>query len=386
MSQPKSDNRMSSQDLQHELLLRMGSVVPFTGIVKQGGLRIRWTPGLRQLFRVGAAQKGWRGGPLFNALVSADDRAQLRLAIARMLDHDEELNVRYGLYDGATTRHVQVRARMDSASDTSRIVGVFKDCSGEDATVRHQQASQDRLQSVSRLTLLGEVASGLAHEMNQPLAAIATFAQAGERLLGLPEPRIEKAQQVFREVSQQALRAGELIRHMRSLIKRRAARFESVTCDTLMSEFLALAEPMARASQVQLVTRIDVPTQPVWVDLTQIHQAMMILFHNALEAGRELHPGGSQVRVELSSRDAGVEWSIEDQGPGISAAIESQLFQPFFSTKDNGTGLGLISCRNILEAHRCRLAFANLPGGGCRFWFVLPYQSASSEVGGSRSI
>jgi signal transduction histidine kinase len=182
---------------------------------------------------------------------------------------------------------------------------------------------------------------------------------------------------VFREVTQQALRAGEIIRHMRSLIKRRAAQFESVTCETLMAEFLALAEPMARASQVQLVVHIDAPQRRLYLDVGQIHQAMMILFQNALEATRGQQTSAPQVRVELSERDSGVEVAIQDQGPGVSAEIASQLFQPFFSTKENGTGLGLISCRSILESHHCRLSFVNLPGGGCRFWFELPYETGA---------
>lgn len=374
MSLPTTANRLSSQDIHHELLLSLGSVVPFVGAVNQGEVRIRWTPGLRQLFRLGTVQRGWRGGPFFNAQVPAEDRARIRAAIASLLDGSESLNVIYCLDDGVTRRYVQACARLDTHGKTVRVVGVFKDCSGDTAMERRQQASQERLQSVGRLTLLGEVASGLAHELNQPLAAIATFAQAGERLLGLPEPRVEKAQQVFREVTQQALRAGEIIRHMRSLIKRRAAQFESVTCEALVADFLALAEPMARASQVQLVVHIDAPARRVNVDLGQIHQAMMILFQNALEATRGLHAAAPQVRVELNARESGVEVAIQDQGPGVSPEIASQLFQPFFSTKENGTGLGLISCRGILESHHCRLSFVNVPGGGCRFWFELPYE------------
>lgn len=378
MLSPKPAHRVTSQDIQHELLLSLGAVLPFTGIARHGELRIRWTPGLRQLFHLGTAPRHWRGGPFFNSQVSIPDRERLRRLLARLMEHGEALNATYCLDDGTHKRYVQVSARIEMQGATTRVIGVFKDCSGDSAVERRQQASQERLQSVGRLTLLGEVASGLAHELNQPLAAIATFAQAGERLLGLPEPRLEKAQQVFREVSQQALRAGEIIRHMRSLIKRRAAQVESVSCEMLMADFMALAEPMARASQVQLVVHMEAPQRRVSVDLGQIHQAMMILFQNALEATRSQHAAAPQVRIELNARDKGVEVAIQDQGPGVSEQIAAQLFQPFFSTKENGTGLGLISCRSILEAHHCRLSFVNVPGGGCRFWFELPYESTSA--------
>jgi signal transduction histidine kinase len=116
------------------------------------------------------------------------------------------------------------------------------------------------------------------------------------------------------------------------------------------------------------------------VDVTQINQAMMILFQNALEATPQAAADNYQVRVALVARDKGLEWSVEDQGPGVSDSDAAQIFQPFFSTKNNGTGLGLISCRNILEAHGCQLSYANLAGGGCRFWFELPYSTVSPSA------
>lgn len=332
-----------------------------------------WSAALRCLFGVDPAERGWRGGPLFNSRVSPDDGARLRAAIQRLIVQGEPIDVRYVVRTDEMQRCIQMRAETYPAM--GRLVfGVFKDCSAESFAERQRQVTQERLQTVGRLTLLGEVASGLAHDLNQPLAAIATFAQAGERLLKLPEPRVEKAVEVFREVSQQALRAGEIIRHMRSLIRRRAAQPEKISAERLMNDFLTLAEPMARVGQVQLVVQMDAADRQVLVDVPQIHQAMMILFQNALDASRERQPARQpQVRVALLALDAGLEWAIEDQGPGISETVAAQIFQPFFSTKESGTGLGLISCRNILEAHGCRLSFANLHEGGCRFCFVLPY-------------
>ncbi len=367
-------------DIQHQLLMSMAAVVPFVGTIKGQQLQIRWTPALRELFGIKDDQPGWRGGPLFNTQVAKDDIDVLRQAVTSLLEAAEVMDVRYMVRDGSHWRCVQVRAIRTSETGTPRVVGVFRNCTPAAAAERQMQSLQERLQSVGRLTLLGEVASGLAHELNQPLAAITTFAQAGERLLGLTEPRLEKAQEVFREVTQQALRAGDIIRHMRSLIKRRAYQVELVSCDELMRDFLAMAEPMARTAQVQLVTRIEVTHQTLLVDVSQIHQAMMILFQNALDAMREHTAAAApRVRVELLAREQGVEFGIEDQGAGVSETVASQLFKPFFSTKENGTGLGLISCRNILDSYGSRLEYANLPGGGCRFWFVLSYESAAPK-------
>lgn len=365
------------QDVQHQLLLAVGAVVPFVGTIKGRQLHIRWTPGLRQLFGAKGDQASWRGGPLFNAQVAQEDVTALRQAVSGLIEKGEAMEVRYSVRQGSERRSLQVHAILQSGTDRPRVVGVFRDCTQHAVAERQLQASQERLQSVGRLTLLGEVASGLAHELNQPLAAITTFAQAGERLLGLPEPRLEKAQQVFREVTQQALRAGEIIRHMRSLIKRRAYQIESVSVGALMQDFLAMAEPMARAAQVQLVARIEAEDRIMRVDISQIHQAMMILFQNALEATRERASAAApRVRVELLAHEQGVECVIEDQGPGVSQMVAAQLFKPFFSTKESGTGLGLVSCRSILDSYGSRLSYANLPDGGCRFWFMLPYETA----------
>jgi C4-dicarboxylate-specific signal transduction histidine kinase len=364
------------------MLLTMGSVVPFAAQVRHGQLLVPWSSALRQLFGVGAARRGWRGGPLFNTHVVVEDRAGVQAAVDQLIQHGERMEIRYRVRDGELQRCLQVCAVRTERG--SRVIGVFKDCTAATLVERQRQLTHERLQSMGRLTLLGEVASGLAHELNQPLAAMATFAYAGERLLSLPEPQLEKAREVFREVSQQALRAGDIIRHMRSLIKRRAAQPELIAAEALMRDFLTLAEPMARASHVQLVTRIETAGREVSVDVTQINQAMMILFQNALEATRQRAADDGQVRVVLVAGDSGLEWSVEDQGPGVNDSVAAQMFQPFFSTKDNGTGLGLISCRNMLEAHGCRLSYVNLVDGGCRFWFELPYPTVPASASSVR--
>jgi two-component system, LuxR family, sensor kinase FixL len=374
VSAPQS-KQLSIRSLQQALLLAIGAVVPFVASIQHGKPLLHWSAALRQLLGVPAGRRGWRGGPLFNSRIAADDADKLRDAITRLIEHGEPLDLRYSVDTGAASRCLQICARLQSAGAVgkSRMIGVFKDCSMQASEETQLQTSQQRLHSIGRLALLGEVAASLAHELNQPLTALVTFAQAGERLLNLPLPRLEKAQQVFREVSQQALRAGEIIRHMRSLINRRPTQLESLHGASLLEDFLVLAEPMARAVQIQLRLHSDVTDQMIMADLTQIHQALMILLQNALEATAEQCPANPQVCMKLCAQPDGLEFAIEDQGPGINKAVALQLFQPFFTTKENGTGLGLIICRNILEAHGARLTYQNLHPTGCRFWFVLPY-------------
>lgn len=368
---PKSPS-VSAKLLAQELLRHVAGVVPFAGRIRQGKLLVELTPALRTLLAVPPAPARLVAGPLLNRRVAPGDIATNRAALDRLLATGA-MDVEYRMLCEGDWRTVRLVARVLPGS--TRVVGVLREGSVDTRTEQQLHATQERLQSLGRVTLLGEVASGLAHELNQPLAAITTFAQAGERLLQMPEPRIERAAGIFKDISQQALRAGDTLRHMRSLIKRRAPQTERLTAEQLMKDFLVLAEPVARVNQVQLHLNNQAGTRMVLVDAGQIHQALMILFQNAVEASRQAAATQPQVRVEVGDDPSGtgLELAVIDQGPGVSAEVAGRLFQPFFSTKEQGTGLGLVSCRNILEAHGSRLGYDNLAGGGCRFAFVIPY-------------
>lgn len=246
------------------------------------------------------------------------------------------------------------------------------DAGHEEDHAERRMMSHERLENISRLALMGEMASGLAHEINQPLAAITTFAQAGERLLSMPQPRVERAQQIFQDIAQQALRAGDIIQRMRSLVRRHEEQRERVSCRQLLDEFMIMAEPMARAAHVVLEARQQAGASFVEVDASLVHTVLMILYQNALDAARD--QADAKVVIEVLPVAQGVEFAIVDSGPGISESVALQLFQPFFSTKSKGTGLGLSACQKLLERYDSRVQFANQPRG-CRFGFVLPTES-----------
>jgi two-component system, LuxR family, sensor kinase FixL len=355
--------------LPQSLLLATTSAVLVSGRIRRGRVQVRFTPALCALWGV---LKPLRGGPLLNAWVHEADRESVAQALQHLAEYGGGVDIRYQARCAGVSelRWLHLVLQRDS-SGNERVVGVLRDDTAAQALERDRVLTQERLQSLSRLTLLGEVASGLAHELNQPLAAITTFAQAGERLVSMPSPNLERVQQIYREVSQQALRAGDIIQRMRNLIKRHSGQRNVVSCTALIDEFLKVAEPLARASSVGLRTRMDGGDRMVDVEPEQIHQVLMILFQNALEAARD---SAISPQVELSVRivPAGIEIAITDSGQGVSDAVASQLFSPFFSTKSSGTGLGLIGCRKLLGEYGSQLLFANQPGGGCRFWFVLP--------------
>ncbi|HEX2586418.1 MAG TPA: ATP-binding protein, partial [Steroidobacteraceae bacterium] len=267
-----------------------------------------------------------------------------------------------------------LRVVVNRVAGTNRIVGVITECGAKREELLAAN-SQNLWQSVGRLTLLDEVTSAMAHELNQPLAAISMFAQVGERMLSVPEPRLDKARQIFSDVSQQALRAGDLIHNMRNLVKRHPPSKIKLRVADLINGFVSLAQPMARTHHVEFVVPNTFPAAIVFVDVTQINQVLSILFQNALDAVGSSDARRKVIAVGAEQVNDKILISITDSGSGVADSATSQLFQAFFSTKENGNGLGLVSARNILEVYGSRIEFTNLTQGGCRFSFSLPVES-----------
>ncbi len=225
------------------------------------------------------------------------------------------------------------------------------------------------------MSVLSEMASGIAHELNQPLGAIATFSQAGDRLLNRPEPLISPAIEVFRQINTEALNAGAGIRRIRSLFNQ--AEPERVLCQLsgVFDELRPLLEVMAHAAKVDLRVIVGLALPDVSIDRLRIKHVIFALVQNALDASA----GGAappMVGIDVVTDRYAVEVSVTDSGPGIPDDMRDQIFRHFFTTKTNGTGLGLASCRAIVETHDGTIGFDRAAGGGCRFWFRLPITPA----------
>jgi C4-dicarboxylate-specific signal transduction histidine kinase len=354
---------------QQALLWSSAGVACFSGVVEDKLLRIRWNASLRNVFGL-ADKQVLRGGPLFNDCIAEIDRDKLQTDCNALIDSGVPINATIRIISSGAERRWRVVAERIGHSD--RVVGFFQQHLAEVRFDQVPSVSNTRWQSVGRLTLLDEMASAMAHELNQPLAAIATFAQAGERLLNLPQPRLEKAREVFSEMAGQALRAGDLIRHMRSLIKRHPHHNTLLGLDEFIKGFVLVAEPMARTHHVEFSVPTEIPAVSLLLDVTQVQQVLLILFQNALDAVVDAETQFKSIALILAQHENKVIFTVADSGHGIAANTATQLFQPFFSTKENGTGLGLISARNILESYGSHLEYANQPQRGCKFWFALP--------------
>lgn len=259
-------------------------------------------------------------------------------------------------------------------------------CSGDDVTDSRRaeeevREARERIMHVSRLATMGEMASGISHELNQPLAAIATFAQAGARLLSLPQPDLPEVREALDQIAQQALRAGEIIRRLRSLVRNHTTTRESADLNEVIREIEPLTRADAKACDVRIVVELD-PTGPrANLDRIQIQQVVLNLLRNGIEAVQALAPGRQE--VVICTRQVDPDWvqiEVRDNGVGVAPEVRERLFTPFLTTKEQGTGLGLAISRSIVEAHRGRIEYQPNRPAGSVFRVTLPSEGATAAT------
>jgi PAS domain S-box-containing protein len=278
-----------------------------------------------------------------------------------------------------------VRAVRDerSAAAPEEVVAVARD-----VTDRHRAEEQARqhLQSlahVARVSSMGEMASAIAHEVNQPLTAIANYVYACMRLLRRGASTQDEALEVMQRVATEAERAGEVVRKMRSFVRGEEGQVSAVDANFLVTEVLRLAAPEARQSGVELVQALDYELPEVCADSIQIQQVLLNLVRNAVEA---IVAGGARernVRIETARGETGfVEIRVADTGPGLAAEALEKVFEPFYTTKAEGIGIGLALSRSIADAHGGRLWATAAPGRGATFHLSLPIAAEPEEHDG----
>lgn len=235
---------------------------------------------------------------------------------------------------------------------------------------------REKLAHYNRLSTMGEMASGIAHEINQPLTAISAYAQACRRMLQTGDTGSGPLIDALEQVSAQAQRAGEVIRRLRGFVKKRESRKEMIDLADTLGAVVKLAEVDARTHRVQIRADISGPLPRVFADPVQIQQVALNLLRNAMEAieaNTDLAPEEREVLVRATTTEPShVEVTVEDRGVGLPAEAERNLFTPFFTTKRTGMGMGLSISDSIVTAHGGRLWYAPHPRGGACFHFVLP--------------
>ena len=229
----------------------------------------------------------------------------------------------------------------------------------------------EQLMTIARVSALEEMASGIAHELNQPLGAIATFSQAGERMLSKPQPMTSAALEVLQYINREAMNAGEGIRRIRRLFDHAGTKRPPCSMRDLVAELRPVLDLLSTRHNASLTIHCDDDLPLVAVDRLRIQHVLLTLVQNALEAPKL--PGASNlIRVEVKSDRYTLEVSVTDHGTGIPEQQKPQIFRPFFTTKSEGTGLGLASSRAIVESHEGTIGFEDAAGSGTQFWFRLP--------------
>ncbi|QPF72604.1 hypothetical protein G8A07_06450 [Roseateles sp. DAIF2] len=286
-------------------------------------------------------------------------------------------------FDPALQRWYHLERRsMQWVDGSTVLLDIATDISAERQAADTARERDDLLQHTARLSSLAEFASGIAHELNQPLAALANYVAVADSLLTqspAPLPRIEDA---VRRAGEEARRAGQIIQSLRNFIHKRRVEVRSHELSALLAEPLALLAPLAQ--RLQVVPRVLPPAEPARLDCdgVMMEQVLFNLLRNALEALATLEqmPAADALVLEIRAEpgEPELQVSVADRGPGVSRP--DQLFQAFYTTKGEGMGLGLAICRTVIEGHGGRLWAEPNPGGGARFCFRLPRSARQGDI------
>jgi two-component system sensor kinase FixL len=250
--------------------------------------------------------------------------------------------------------------------------GFIRDLTERQRSDARLQELQTELVHISRLTAMGEMAAALAHELNQPLSAIASYMKGSRRLLEHHAgQQITQVREAMDKAAEQSLRAGQIIRRLRDFVARGETERRVESVKKLIEEASALALVGAKEHGVRVTFQIDPRNDLVIVDKVQIQQILLNLIRNAVEAMQESMR--RELVIAAGARDPNmIEISVSDTGPGISAEVSSQLFQPFVTTKRNGMGVGLSISRSIVESHGGQIRAEPNDKGGTVFRFTVP--------------
>ena len=256
--------------------------------------------------------------------------------------------------------------------------GFIHDITERENIQRRAGILQQELMHASRLSAMGEMASGIAHELNQPLTAVMNYTKAARRRLDRAEPDAAPIADLVDKAGQQAERAAEIIKRLRRFIKKDDSERSLEPVNTVVEESAALALIGASDRDIELIFTLDDALPPVLMDRIEVQQVVLNILRNAIEA----FEGSGERKIQISTHAAGthqVQVDIQDNGPGLASSIADDPFRPFQTTKADGMGIGLAISRTIIDAHGGRLWAENPPEGGAAFHFSLPVGGKPDE-------
>src|SRR5256885_7929242 len=317
----------------------------------------------------------------FRERVHPEDRETMERHVRNALEDKQPYQSQYrlALPDGGC-RWIAAAGRVEYAAsgEPVRMHGVCRDITERQQAQLEMRRLQDEIAHVGRVSMMGQLASSLAHEINQPLGAILRNAEAAELFLQSKEPDMEEIRSILADIRADDQRAGSVIDRMRSLLKRHVLNTQLLDLNELVGDVAQLARPDAATRQVKLAVNLPVDLPPVRGDRVHLQQVLLNLILNGIDALNRAGPGNR--RVTVSARvDAArtVEIAASDTGHGIAAEKLAHVFDPFFTTKPDGMGMGLPISRTIVQSHGGRLWVESNNGSGATFRFTLPLVGAN---------
>jgi two-component system sensor kinase FixL len=255
----------------------------------------------------------------------------------------------------------------------TQVLGASTDITLRKEAELELQEERAELAHVARISTMGELAASLAHELNQPLTAILSNAQAALRFMSNKPANVEEVREILHDIVQDNSRAGEVIRRMRVLVKKEALEFASLDLATLIRDVGVLLHSDAILHNVKITLELDDDLPAVRGDKVQLQQVVLNLMLNAFDAMKDSAARERIVKLRLEGNGGGlIQTSVRDRGTGLSGDKLDKIFQPFYTTKGEGLGMGLSICRSIIEAHGGRLWAENNPDRGASFYFTVP--------------
>jgi PAS domain S-box-containing protein len=270
-------------------------------------------------------------------------------------------------------KHVQMIANpLFKHGGRIEYVGALMDVTASKLSEEALFHSQAKLAHVTRVTSMGELAASIAHEINQPLAAVITSGESCKRWINRPEPNLEEARRSLDRIIQNSARASEVIACIRALSRQSDVQRKAEVFDDIVSDSLSLMQHDTSNHQVRPHLQLGAPGAHVRGDRVQLQQVIINLIINACQAMANVHDRARGLRIETSVQDDEAVLEVADSGTGIADDILGSLFDPFFTTKHNGLGMGLSICRSIIEFHGGRIWVNSTVGVGTQFLFAIP--------------
>ncbi len=319
----------------------------------------------------------------FLAFLHPDDKPRVLEAIRLHVDenrpYDCELRMqtKSGEYRWFQTRGEALR---DENGVPYRMAGSIRDISERKRSEEEARKQRDELAHVSRISTMGEMATGIAHELNQPLAAISLYSDAARAIAGRADSDPRELQEILGKLEDQAIRAGDIVRRLRDYVKKTGSVRMPADLNSLVQDVAKFVEPDIRKAEAKLVVQIQEPSPSVLIDEIQIQQVLVNLIRNAVDAMQETPSGQREVIVSTRVlQDGRSEVAVSDAGKGLARDELEQAFSAYFSTKQEGLGMGLPTSRSIVEAHGGKLWAEPNTGPGVTFGFTIPLESGHDQ-------